>query len=253
MLTLFPSSEYHDSQIGTAASFKASDISTMLGAPFYWMAGVTTAIAANVPAPLSMWMTEFNLKDTTASGIAGTWAHGLFIATEVLLAVNSSRITGVNMHCAVAEADVGAVFADTASFDFDLSPDKSLVTAVFGRSATGFSTGLIGAAMLGATSASSLHFSSNPSQRGANGPYPSLVGASFSGGAHATAVIVNLAPTALDVGVFGGAFATFSSLSAADPTRGVNNAGKITQASGSVTASTPLRVPAYSVTSLVAA
>jgi hypothetical protein len=57
--------EYHDSQIGTAPAFTDALVPTMLGAPAYWMAGLGAFVRSSLPAQYSVWMTEFNIKDTT--------------------------------------------------------------------------------------------------------------------------------------------------------------------------------------------
>ena len=57
-------------------------------------------------------MTEFNIKDTVASGVTGTWAHGLYVATTILLAMNTnaSRISALNVFCSIKDAQLGTLF-----------------------------------------------------------------------------------------------------------------------------------------------
>jgi len=249
--------EYHDSYIGTSTSFTAAQVPIMLGAPFYYWSLISAAAGA-LPAGISVAMTEFNLKDTTASGIAGTWAHGLYIATEVMLALNdTARFELVDMHCAVADASVGAVFSSTDAFNFALSPDPSLATALFGRSATAWTTGLLTAAAGGQTAVRSLAFKPNPPvPGGATGPYPSLLGAAFTdaSGTRATAAVLNIGPTALDLQLAqaGGPYLRFETASA-DPRAAINDDSKVTLVKAPVPGSGTLSLPAYSVTVLLGA
>ena len=63
--------EYHGSMIGASTSFGSKKVPIMLGAPFFYVDVITTAIAAHVPAALNVWMTEFQLKDDgEARGVA---------------------------------------------------------------------------------------------------------------------------------------------------------------------------------------
>ena len=147
------------------------------------------------------------------------------------------------------------MFGDTASFDFPLSPDTTLPTALFGRSAAGFTTGLLSNATRGRTTKEALVFApAPPNAIGANGPYPSVVGTAFGGGgsrAPSSAVVINLgaAAYALDAAA-AGAFATFETL-AAPPTAAVNNDAKVAVTRGLVPAGgARLTLPPFSITQL---
>jgi hypothetical protein len=243
--------EYHDSMLPAVSSFKASDVPTMLGAPFYYMDGINTA-ADTLPTGVDVYMTEFNLKDDVASGICGTWAHGLYIATEILLAVNSSRISHVNIHCTIEYATLGSLFSDTTSFDFPLSPDTTLVTTEFGKSATGYASTLLSTAMNGASTAVSNSLSPPPSViNGASGvTYPAVISSSFLGGSQGnTAVLINLnaAYTFDPIQLNGGPFTQFSTIHAA-ATVPVNNEQALTFVNGTVSSS--MTLPAHSITVL---
>lgn len=244
--------EYHDSQIGKSDSFKSKDVATMLGAPFHWLKVISDA-ADKLPSGVQVWMTEFNLKDDDAVGVAGTWAHGLFIATEVVLALQSSRMGLVNMHNTISAANAGALFADSSSFDFDNTPDKTLPTVEFGRAATGWTTYLLATAFKGQTRQEPLVFSPNPQITGVNHSYASLLGAALSKGPNGpSAVVINLASSEqdLDLSQAGGPYSSYQSVSAADPTTPINEDSKLTFAKGSVPKKT-LQLPAYSVTILL--
>jgi hypothetical protein len=156
----------------------------------------------------------------------------------------------VNKHCLGSYAYSAALFVDTTSFDFPLSPDASAATQTWGTSGPGAALALLGAAMRGATSTAALAFAPNPEVTPASGAaYPSLVGHAFSGGgAGASALVVNLADSAttLTSGLEG--YSTFTTLAAAgEPTVAVNSDAKLARTHGKVQPSAGVALPAYSV------
>ena len=181
----------------------------------------------------------------------GTWAHGLYLATETLLLLTTvPKVAAgrVCRHCLYSFAADGALFEDTASFDFAMSPNKNLPTQLYGRSAAAEALALIGNASMARTSFTPLAFSPNPKTPGG---VDSLIGASFSGGggAAASAVVVNLSPTALQLSaaeLVG--FSSFLQVSAADATTPVNKPSTLTRAAGAISGN--LQLPAYSVTQM---
>jgi hypothetical protein len=98
----------------------------------------------------------------------------MYMAATILLALNesSSRVSALNVFCSIKDAQLGTLFegalrtatgsgcgaapgapprstlasADTQSFDYALSPDPTLVTATYDRSATGWATSLLAGA-----------------------------------------------------------------------------------------------------------
>lgn len=245
--------EYDATGAGSGTTFTEKDVAAMLATPFT-IASRIGAAAAALPDWASIWITEYNLlynankPDVPAFG---TWAHGLFLAAETLLVLTTvPKVAAgrVNRHCLWSFAADGALFEDTASFDFAMSPNKKLPTVLYGRSAAAEALALVGNATYGRTSFAALAFSPNPKTPGG---VDSLVGASFSGGSGAAAVIVNLAPTAQQLSAANTAgFARFAQVSAADATTPVNKPGTLTRGAGAVSAK--LALPAYSVTLLLA-
>jgi hypothetical protein len=249
--------EYDATGAGTGKAFTAADVGTMLGTPFAVAANIN-ATALTLPAWASIWITEFNLLFSDANPkpdvpAFGTFAHALFVTLEALLYLDIPAVAAgrVNKHCLASYAYSGALFLDTTSFDFPLSPDAKLATSTWGVSGPGAALGLFGAASRGATSSAPLAFSPNPPVRPAGGgaAYPSLVGRAFAGApAGAAALVVNLgsAPAALPAADVAG-YASFVTLAAAgaDPTVGVNNNSKLARASGATAAGVTL--PPYSV------
>ena len=246
--------EYDATGAGTGSTFTAKDVPVMLATPFATAARIATAAAA-LPDWASIWITEYNLlynankPDVPAFG---TWAHGLYLAAETLLVLTTvPKVAAgrVCRHCLFSFAADGALFEDTASFDFAMSPNKKLPTLLYGRSAAAEALALIGNASFARTSFAPLSFSPNPKTPGG---VDSLVGASFTGGpggGRAAAVIVNLAPGALQLSAAETAgYTAFVQVSAADATTPVNKESAVTKSAGAVTAK--LSLPAYSVTHL---
>ena len=85
----------------------------------------------------------------------GTWAHGLYLATETLLLLTTvPKVAAgrVCRHCLYSFAADGALFEDTASFDFAMSPNKNLPTQLYGRSAAAEALQLSAAELVGFSS-----------------------------------------------------------------------------------------------------
>ena len=260
LLSSLPTFYFHRLRL-LALQFTAADVPIMLGTPFN-VAAAINASAATLPAWASIWVTEYNLLFSDSSPkpdvpAFGTWAHALFVTLETLLYLDIPAVAAgrVNKHCLASYAYSGALFLDTTSFNFPLSPDASLPTKTWGISGPGAALGLLGAASRAATATAPLAFSPNPPVHPAGGAaYPSLVGRSFTGGAAgAAALIVNLAaePAALAASAVAG-YSSYTTLAAAGaPTAGVNNDAKLARVTGAVPVA-GLTMPAYSVLLLTA-
>lgn len=246
--------EYDPTGAGAGSTFTAADVPVMLGTPFAVAARINQTA---IPPGFSIWITEYNLLYSDGNPkpdvpAFGTWAHALFVTLETLLLLDVPAVAAgrVNKHCLSSYAYSGALFLDTTSFDFPLSPDNSAPTQTWGTSGPGAALALLGAAMRGATATTALAFSPNPPVHPASGAaYPSLVGHAFVGGAGGgSALVVNLADTAttLTSGLEG--YSTFTTLAAAGkPTGAVNNDAKLARAAGKVSPGAGVALPAYSV------
>ena len=244
--------EYDATGAGAGKTFTEKDVGAMLATPAA-IAQRIGAAAAALPAWATVWVTEYNLlynaqkPDVPAFG---TWAHGVFLAAEsvLLLAVPQVAAGRVCRHCLFSFAADGALFEDTASFDFAMSPNPKLPTTLYGRSAAAVALTLLGNASAHATQVAPIAFAPNPKTPGG---VDSLVGAAFSGGPRgASAVVINLAPSAFQLTQSDAtAFASFVQVSVADATTPVNKEDVVTNAAGAVTAK-GVSLPAYSVTHL---
>ena len=247
--------EYDASGAGSGKVFTKADVPIMLATPFANVKRISIAADA-LPTWASVWITEYNLRFNTALPdvpMFGTWAQGLYVATETLLMLNVSRIASgrINKHSLLSIAANGAIFEDTASFDFAMSPNTKLPTTLYGRSAPGIVLTLIGAASFRATLATTIAFSPNPlTPSGVD----SLVGVAFSGsgsGEGESAVILNLAPEAfkLTQSTVLSKYTAFEQASIDDATTPVNQESDVTKTSGDIAGGT-LSLPPYSVTRL---
>lgn len=206
-------------------------------------------------------ITEYNLLYSASKPDVpafGTWAHGLYVATEAVLLAASPRVAAgrINKHCLVAYAYDGVLFEDTTSFDFDMSPDTTLATTTFGQSAAAVTLTLVAVAARNATAAAALAFSPNPPVQpgGGGAAYPSLAGTAFSGaGVGNAAVVVNLAATEYSWGAAPAWATSYKQVSVAAVTRAVNDAAsQVTSATGSIQGGS-VKLPPYSVTLITAA
>jgi hypothetical protein len=270
--------EYTDTQIasgGGTVKFGPADVPVLLGAPFYWVGAIAAQTATLPPAVTGgVWITEFNLKDDQVTGVCGTWAHGLYLATEatLLLSLSFNVSTPPSAKVALAipwqflgDASMGAIFATTDDFNFSGSPDPSLPTTPYNRSAAGFTLGALAAASHGHTSAAQIAFSPNPIAHGANSlVYGTLLGVAFSGSgvskkaneasgsSENAAFILNLgpAPYTLDARSILPGNATHYESAFALPTSAVNADSVVTVQRGTLPPDGSLLLPPYSVTTL---
>ena len=243
--------EYTDTRIGKAGPFTPADVPVLLGAPFYWVNAIAAQVALLPPSVGGIWVTEFNLKDSQVTGVSGTWAHGLYLATEAMLLVSnaSARIQLAIPWQFLGDASMGSIFSTTTGFSFTGSPDPTLPTTPYNRTAAAFTLGAFATASKGRTSASPLTISPNPFAQGADGRYDTIVGVAFEGGkAGASAVLLNLGASAYDLDVESiGSFTRFETFSAS-PTSPVNTDSVVTFAQG--TPGISMLLPPYSIAAL---
>lgn len=245
--------EYTDSQVPPGV-FEAADVPAFLGAPFYWVNAIAGA-TAQLPAGLAVWITEYNMKDPQVTGVCGTWAHGLYLATEaVLLAPNAAaRVALMVPWEFLGDASMGGIFAAANGFNFSGSPDPTLPTIPFDRTAAGFTLCAFALASHGRTAAAALSFKDNPPAHGANGlVYDTIIGVFFSGGAPTdAAVVLNLgnASYGLSLGGFG-VLHRYETVWA-PPMKPVNSDGAVSAVNGSLPTSGLLQLPPFSISVLV--
>jgi hypothetical protein len=165
------------------------------------------------------------IQDPEVTAVCGTWAHGLYLATEVaLLASNASMRVEVAIPWEfLGDASMGSIFATSSGFAFTGSPNQNLPTTPYNRSATGFTLGSFAAASKGRTSAAGLTFSPNPPANGVNGLiYGTIVGVAFSGGPGLSAAVLNLGASIYQLNISNiGTFKRYET-SSATPTAPVN-------------------------------
>lgn len=136
----------------------------------------------------NIWFTEFNLSDTAHQN-NGTWAHGLFQATNDLLFVTNPRVT-MALHHEVQ--DPNEEFPDIFSINNGFSNynlSVPITTTVYGYTAQGLTTREIDKAALNQTSAEALTFSGAPTF---DSTHPKIIGEIFTGASANQMVILNL-------------------------------------------------------------
>ena len=199
-----------------------------------------------LPQDLPLWITEYNLFSRDEA-VQGTWAHGLFAATQTLSLLQEANVERMSFHSGVGNAVFGALFRNDSGFDYGASrfpaPSSPPTTIPFTRTASGQTLQLVAGAMRGATSARQLVFSDMPDLPGGQ---PGLVGWLFEGG-QKEVILLNLSRDEQTVDLTNLAVEGSSVTRHAPPTLRVTGAaGQVQEDKGSV--SSDLTLPAYSVT-----
>jgi hypothetical protein len=240
---------YDNAGIGKTDTFKSSDVPTMLGAPFSVWTQLQNELG-KIPAGMQVWITEFNLMDHNAP-THGTWAHGLFVATESMLFLDNPKIALIEPHAISGNAIFGAVFSNERAFNFGgdfISPNKQIKTTPLAPSAMGTTLALFAQATRDQTATQKIVFAPNPTVRGkTNNAYPTLLGRVFTSTGERSGIIINLSGDAyaLNLGSLG--FRSFDQVYA-DPITLIATPRDVTRVTGTI--SSALTLPPYSVTRL---
>jgi hypothetical protein len=189
-------------------------------------AKMAAAVAKLPPFIEGVWVTEWSFNANGDSPqkelrMYGTWTEGLFCAAVALRYAALERVVLMDKHALIGDASAGQLFSGTADFAVPGSPDPSLPTKPWTRSASGWTLGLLGEAAAGAASVA-------PLQLGGAG-----VGAAFfpaSGGGGGRAALLNGGGEPLPVSAATLAAASLGGCTAAktlsaDPLLGINNVG----------------------------
>ena len=140
---------------------------------------------------LELWLTEYNLFDRDVA-IHGTWAHGLFAASQTLQFLREPRAELVHFHAGTGNAVFGAVFSSQNGFGYDnqfVKPSARPKTLKFGLSASGQTLELVAGALRRKTAAHELDFGTSAPQL--PGGRDALVGWLFKGWGQ-SALVLNL-------------------------------------------------------------
>ncbi|MDP9402824.1 MAG: hypothetical protein M3P85_05700 [Actinomycetota bacterium] len=206
-------------------------------------------LAGEMPAGARAWVTEFNLFDRSRV-VGGTWAAGLFAATQHLLFLDriddhqdQGAVEIATLHNLVGPFGWGQIFRSADGFKEH--PRRPGRTPLFGLTASGFAERLVGKAVDGAETRQRLSFSNNAVLSVASQEYPALQGWVFEN----RAIILNLSSR-----FFSGNFSKlelgaqrYSQVSGSPRTQ-VVRASDLDMREGKVTGA--LDVPPYSITVL---
>jgi hypothetical protein len=237
-------------------------VSKMGQKPFQVSQELNKKIATSVPTNVTVWITEYNIdysKDVEDVFVFGTFAHGLFLATESILFLQEPQIAAgfVCRHCLLSDANNGALFVNDNAFNFDQSPNRSLATNTYGLSATGAILRMLGNMTQGMNDVQTLNVAmhSTNATSGVSSEVVVVVGVVLSNSdspMKKNGFVVNLSNET--VAISGKAMADFryyQQMSVDDPTIGINHVeGQVTWVNGYVQLDAVALAP-YSVTSLV--
>jgi hypothetical protein len=223
---------------------------------------MAAAVAALPPAAFEgVWVTEWsfdanNNAPEKEARAYGTWAEGLFCAAMALRFAAIERVALMDKHALVGDAAAGALFSGAADFNVPGSPNRTLPTTPWTRTASGWALGLLGEAAAGATSAAAVQLGGGagvgaaffaPGGGGGGAAAAAARGALLNGGAEPLPVSADV----LAAAALGGC--TDAKTLSADPVQGINNqgAGAVAVAHAPVARSgIALTLPPWSITLL---
>jgi hypothetical protein len=126
-----------------------------------------------LPAGMKAWITEYNMFEREGV-VAGTWVHGLYAVSQLLLMIQNPRTEITCYHNLAAGAQFAALFNSDQGFARAVIQKK---TNNLGFTAAGHCLALIGSAVKTGSSVFKLNFSLNPVLSGGRGSkYPGLTG-----------------------------------------------------------------------------
>jgi hypothetical protein len=180
--------------------YTPSDIKEFMYRPFKAWNILRTEDLPTVRPGREVWITEYNLQDTHIP-VHGSWGHGLFVATQSMLFLESPLITRLYFHTACGSAGYGAYFTDNKGFLFDedgmfIEPANPPITDPWSFTAAGRGVQLFSEAVDGMKYASPLTFDGIPSipflDKEDTVSYPAVYGWQFSNDNGSSALIVNV-------------------------------------------------------------
>jgi hypothetical protein len=207
-----------------------------------------------LPSGVSAWITEWNLWSGGTGTILGSWTQGLMAANYALDLARQPQVELAVNHDLVSNQVYGSIFGTTNGYNLTAEGGKSIgtpsplpTTQAFGMTANGFVLSALERTLHGATSTTTLNFSSTPDIAGSSAV--GLLGQSFSVGGKTNLYFVNTSTSNVTVNL-GSLSGNYSVLQyASSPTNFITGDSSIPATNSSATNS--VNIPAYSVTSLV--
>lgn len=183
---------YSPSGLTTGPTIDNTSAETMLNQPFlYWDQIVSTVfpqLVDSVGSKPNVWFTEYNFRDDNIQA-AGTWAHGLYLATYSLLYAANPRVRMALHHAVQGGAEFADIFDSTTGFSQYPVVAPLVSTKLYGYSASGLTSREVDQAGLGQNQAEALTFNGGPTFPDG---HPKLIGELYSGAANTQIIILNL-------------------------------------------------------------
>lgn len=183
---------YSPSGLTAGPTIDNTSAETMLNQPFrYWDEIVSTVfpqLVDSIGSKPNVWFTEYNFRDDSIQA-AGTWAHGLYLATYSLLYATNSRVRMALHHAVQGGAQFADIFDSTDGFSQSPVVAPLVNTKLYGYSASGLTTREVDNAALGQNQAEALTFNGGPAF---SDGHPKLIGELYSSAANRQIIILNL-------------------------------------------------------------
>jgi hypothetical protein len=159
----------------------AGAVARMLGVPFEYAQPELAAAAAELPTVASIWVSEYNIRDTC--GVAQySWAAALFTTTLSMLYLHTPRVELLTVWSLGGAAGYTSLFTSNSSFA-GLCCNLSVSTVANGQTAQGLLLSELSSAVGNGSLLSPIMFSPSPTLSrgvGNNTAYPALLGQQFT-------------------------------------------------------------------------
>jgi hypothetical protein len=206
--------DYFGSQDPGGTVNNAQDANIMLSKSTASQWKETTRDLALLPRGVSAWVTEWNVLGelpAQPSFLSGTWTSSLIQANYALDLVRNAHVELMDNQSLLGVRGLGALINANHGFvrlqkgSTVESPTPIPQTQFLGKGAAGYSLGLLGSAIDGATSTVALRFGSTPTVDGA----PGLLGQAFMVKGHDNLFLANLTNSAETITLGGHLTATY--------------------------------------------
>lgn len=187
-------SDVEDEETGDAAKVQAvfdqpSSIPVVLGIPFQRWKNTEAYDYQLLPSGMKVWASEYNLFEREGV-MAGTWAHGLYSATQTLLYFENNKTELACYHNLTTSAQFAAIFNNTNGF---AKAVKKKENSAYDFTASGYTLSYFGRLISGGGTVMKLKFSYNPQISGLRGQnYPGLYSWMVNGSKGKKIMVVNL-------------------------------------------------------------
>lgn len=178
-----------EQRVYESAFYNSSALQAILCVPYLRSQMFLKNDVTKVPQGIKVWVTEYNLFENEGI-VAGTWAHGLYAASEALQLACSGKVSLICYHNIAHGAQFGAIFNTDNAFNGFLENKTTVKNSL---SASGYSLQLVAEALNGKDKISPIYFNSTfQSKFGAGKTFPSVFGFIAGNNRRATLILLNL-------------------------------------------------------------